>query len=365
MQATVHSARATAASTERSGELHVISRIREFDRIFLYVVAGLALVGLIGFGVYSVVGGSSSPKHISAVGIDSSGTVAPAGSATPLPTGQAITTLPAVPMPSFGSTGAGSKAPSSARRDPPATTSSPTTAPSRPGRRPEAPTSRRHTSVTTTPETPTTKKAGLDPARLKDTRTPGPVISALPTTTPTKPPATHAKSTGLTRTQFAATTPTSSKPAVPVVGHVSSTSPSAPVTTGATATTARGGKARVTTRGRRAPTSTTHPDRTTTTHHVRTRDDRGAGGPACAPFDHGHDAHLGAGNPGWDDHNIVANDDSAAGHHGPSEPDNRQSGHVNDQANDDNDAPGQLHYDDSRRRPAGQCRRDEDVHPGR
>ncbi len=56
--------RATAAGTERSGELHVISRIREFDRIFLYVVAGLALVGLIGFGVYSVAGGSSSPKHI-------------------------------------------------------------------------------------------------------------------------------------------------------------------------------------------------------------------------------------------------------------------------------------------------------------
>ena len=55
----------------------MISRIREFDRIFLYVVAGLALVGLIGFGVYSVVGGSSSPKHIAAVGIDSSGTIRP------------------------------------------------------------------------------------------------------------------------------------------------------------------------------------------------------------------------------------------------------------------------------------------------
>ena len=125
--------RAHAAGTKRSGEPHVISRIREFDRIFLYVVAGLALVGLIGFGVYSVAGGSSSPKHIAAVGIDSSGTTAPAGSATPPPTGQAITTLPAVPMPSFGTTRAGGKAPSSVRRDPPATTSSPTTAPSRPG----------------------------------------------------------------------------------------------------------------------------------------------------------------------------------------------------------------------------------------
>ena len=90
-----------------------------------------------------------------------------------------------------------------------------------------------------------------------------------------------------------------------------------------------------------------------------------AGGPACAPFDHGHDARLGAGHPGRDDHNIIADDNSTAGHHGPSEPDNLQSGHVNDQANDDNDAPDQLHYDDSRRGPAGQCRGGEDVHPGR
>ena len=287
----------------------MISRIREFDRIFLYVVAGLALVGLIGFGVYSVAGGSSSPKHIAAVGIDSSGTTAPAGSATPPPTGQAITTLPAVPMPSFGTTRAGGKAPSSVRQDPPASTSSPTTVPSRPGGRPAVPTSRRHTSTTTTPETPTTKKAGLDPARLKHSRTSGPATSALPTTTPTKPPARHAHGTGLTRTQFAATTPTSSKPAVPVVGPIERYEP-------VSSCYDRGHC--YNRPGRQGPYHYQGPAGTDEYHAPRPHDndsprphthDPCAGGPACAPFDHGKDASLGAGNPGRDDHNIVADDD--------------------------------------------------------
>ncbi len=86
----------------------MISRVKDFDRIFLYVVAGVALVGLIGFGLYSLKGGGGggSPKRISALGAAHSQTTSGATSpGSAAPAAQAITTLPAVPLPSVSDGG--------------------------------------------------------------------------------------------------------------------------------------------------------------------------------------------------------------------------------------------------------------------
>lgn len=80
-------------------------RVQDFDRIFLYIVAGVALVGLIGFGVYATAGGSkATPKHAAAaVGLARSGNTSLVNTSSVPASGQVITTLPPVPFPSIPS----------------------------------------------------------------------------------------------------------------------------------------------------------------------------------------------------------------------------------------------------------------------
>ncbi len=141
----------------------MISRVKDFDRIFLYVVAGVALVGLIGLGLYSLKGGGNGgPKHISAVGAAHSQTTSQATSPSSAAAAQVITTLPAVPLPSI-SNGSGA-VPASAHGHTSAKGGRPTTKDPRRGRRSLV---RKGSAQTTTTagQTVTTKANNKPPRR--------------------------------------------------------------------------------------------------------------------------------------------------------------------------------------------------------
>ena len=96
---------ATLQRRQAEEYLRVKFRVQDFDRIFLYIVAGVALVGLIGFGVYATAGGSkATPKHAAAaVGLPGPGIPRWSIRARCRRPARCITTLPPVPFPSIPS----------------------------------------------------------------------------------------------------------------------------------------------------------------------------------------------------------------------------------------------------------------------
>ena len=85
----------------------MIDRIRETDRIVLWIIAGVALVALIGFSAFSLTSSpSGGPKHLATLGADASATTVPISVATSPPTTQSLTATAATVAPPAVATGA-------------------------------------------------------------------------------------------------------------------------------------------------------------------------------------------------------------------------------------------------------------------